>query len=237
MSRIFIPPRRVFAALGFAALLAACQSAPSTRTAAPVLPALPPLETAGAEHYTVRADLSDIRFLVYKSGPLSSFGHNHVIQAKQASGDVYVQSDFAHSGFVLTLPVAGLSVDAPTARAVEGPDFAKQPSDQAVADTTKNMLGPSELDADRYPEITLRSVSLVGPDWGPDLTVRLMLHGVERELQLPVSVLRFDGQLVVSGSFDIRQSDFGISPLSILGGGLSVADTVRVRFRIVAVKE
>jgi len=227
----------LLALLSFTAFLAACQSVPTTRGAAPALAPLAPLDTAGAEHYTVRADLSDIRFLVYKAGPLAAFGHDHVIQATQASGDVYLQADFARSGFNLSLPVAGFTVDAPEARAVEGADFAKQPSDQAVADTRKNMLGPAELDAEHYPEVRLRSVSLVGPDWQPDLTLRLTLHGVERKLQLPVTIERCEGRLTVSGSFEIRQSDYGISPLTILGGGLSVVDTVRIRFRIVAVKE
>ena len=248
MHRSFISPRRAGARsvkagrralslLGLAALVTACQSVPTTRGTAPALAPVAPLDTAGAEHYAVRPELSDIRFLVYKAGPLAAFGHDHVIQATQASGDVYLQGDFTRSGFNLTLPVVGFTVDAPEARAVEGADFAKQPSDQAVADTRKNMLGPKELDAEHYPEITLRSVSLVGPDWQPDLTLRLTLHGVERELQLPVTLERGAGRLTVSGSFEVRQSDYGISPLSILGGGLSVVDTVRVRFRIVAMKE
>lgn len=216
-------------------LLAACQSAPVAVTA-PALAPLPSLPPAGAVHYAVDAERSDVRFLVYKAGALSSFGHDHVIAARGIQGDVYLAPAFADSGFSLTLPVQQFQVDLPELRAVEGPDFAKQPSPQAVAGTLANMLGARELDAEHYPEIHVRSVKLTGPEWGPDLTVRIGLHGVERDISLPVAIERQGDELTVSGSFDIRQTDFGIKPLSILGGGIQVADTVRIRFRIVAKK-
>ena len=218
-------------------LLAACQSAPTApQGAAPARTPLPSLPPAGAVHYIVDPDRSDVRFLVYKAGALSSFGHDHVIAARGIQGDVYVAANFADSGFILTLPVKQFQVDLPELRAVEGPDFAKQPSPQAVAGTLANMLGAQELDAEHYPEIHVRSVKLTGPEWGPDLTVRIGLHGAERDITLPVAIGHQGDELTVTGGFDIRQTDFGITPLSILGGGLRVADTVHIRFRIVAVK-
>ena len=228
-SRPFIP-----ALLG-SLLLAACQSAPvAVKTTAPALAPLPALPPAGAVHYAVDGSHSDVRFLVYKAGALSSFGHDHVIAARGIQGDVYLAPVFSDSGFTLTLDVKQFQVDDPALRAVEGPDFAKQPSPQAITGTLANMLGAQELDAEHYPEIRVRSVKLTGPEWGPDLTVRIGLHGVERDISLPVAIERQGDALTVTGSFDIKQTDFGITPLSILGGGIQVADTVRIRFRIVA---
>ena len=181
MQRIFIPHKHrrtvylLVAALALVVSLAACQTAPtvSTGTAAPAQAALPPLPVAGAEHYVLQAGLSDVRFLVYRAGALASFAHDHVVLAKDITGDVYLAQDFQASGFSLTLPVAGLVVDDPAARSVEGPDFAKQPSAAAIDGTRKNMLGPGVLDAARFPEIHIRSVKLLGPDWGPDATVQI----------------------------------------------------------------
>ncbi len=229
--------KSLFIPAALLALLAACQSAPVAVTgAAPALAPLPALPPAGAVHYAVDAERSDVRFLVYKAGALASFGHDHVIAARGIQGDVYLAPVFTDSGFTLTLPVKQFQVDEPALRAAEGPDFAKQPSPQAVAGTLVNMLGAQELDAERYPEIHVRSVRLTGPEWGPDLTVRIGLHGVERDITLPVAISREGDELTVTGSFDIKQTDFGITPLSILGGGIQVADTVRIRFRIVARK-
>lgn len=235
MHKRFIP--RFLAVLLCGALLASCQTAPSVSSgAAPPSTPLPTLPIPGATHYVLDAGRSDVRFLAYRAGPLASFGHNHVIQAKQLSGDVYLAQDFRASGFSLSLPVAGFVVDAPEARAVEGPDFAKQPSAADIAGTLEHMLGPDALDAARYPEIHVRSVKLLGPDWGPDATVRIELRGVSRDLSVPISVAREGDSLVVSGGFDLRQSDFGMRPFSFLGGALQVADSLHVRFQLVAEK-
>lgn len=219
-----------------AVLLAACQTAPVMKPP-PVLAPLPPLTTQNTAHYSIQPALSDVRFLVYRAGPLAGFGHNHVIQAAHIQGDIYLGADLQHSGFTLNLPVKDLQVDAPQARAVEGPDFATQPSAPAVQGTYTNMLGAGELDAATYPDIRIRSVGFTGPEWGPDATVRIELHGVARELTVPIALEQRGEFLIVTGAFEIRQSDFGMRPFSILGGGLQVADSVKVRFHLVAQKD
>ena len=234
MDKRFIP-RRLATLLCGAALLCGCQTAPTTvGTVAPAAAPLPELPVAGAAHYRIDAARSDVRFLAYRAGPLASFGHNHVIQAKELGGDVYVAKDLDASGFSLVLKVAGFVVDAPEARAVEGPDFAKQPAAADIEGTRKNMLGPGLLDAGHYPEVRIRSVKFLGPDWGLDATVRIELHGVARDLTVPIAVARDGTTLAVTGAFDLKQSDFGLKPFSILGGGLQVADALRVRFHLVA---
>ena len=236
MDKNFIP--RLFVVLLCGALLASCQTAPSVSpgAVAPTATPLPALPVPGATRFVLDAGRSDVRFLAYRAGPLASFGHNHVIQAKQLAGDVYLAQDFRASGFSLSFPVAGFVVDAPEARAVEGPDFAKQPSAADIAGTLEHMLGPGTLDAARYPEIHVRSVQLLGPDWGPDATVRIELRGVSRDLNVPITLARDGDSLIVSGGFDLHQSDFGMQPFSFLGGALQVADTLHVRFRLVATK-
>jgi len=216
--------------------LAACQSPPEPRpTPVSTLPALPAIPAA-ATRYAVRSDLSDVRFLVYRAGPLAALGHHHAIQAKTITGEIHLANDFHRSGFSLVLPVADFQVDPPAARQAEGVEFATLPDADAIAGTTRNMLGAKVLDADHYPQITIRSVSLTGPQWAPDITIRIALRGVEHDVSVPVSIDRHDEQLTVTAVFEIAQSDFGIAPLSVLGGGLQVADRVKVRMRVVAVK-
>jgi hypothetical protein len=41
-------------------------------------------------------------------------------------------------------------------------------------------------------------------------------------------------QIQADGSFSLRQSDYGITPFSILGGGLKVLDQVDVTFKLQA---
>ena len=106
------------------------------------------------------------------------------------------------------------------------------PSPQAIEATYKNMTGPAMLDAQQFPEITLRSVSMIGPTWGPEATVRVLLHGVARDLAVSLAIQDHDDELVVTGMFVLRTSEFGITPFSVLGGGLQVLDEVKVRFRV-----
>src|SRR5487761_127248 len=178
-----IPPRRrtfSIAVLALALLaISGCAGVAVKHPAGLALAPLPPLITAGAVHYSIRPGLSDIRFLVYRTGPLAAFGHNHVIRASGIRGALYLNRDFALSGFAFSLPLADLQVDAPADRAAEGADFVAQPSAAAIAGTLHNMLGPAVLDAARYPDIRVRSVRLVGPEWGPEVTVRITLHGTE----------------------------------------------------------
>lgn len=232
LSRLHASAALVLALLG----IAGCGSV-QVRHAGPALPPLPPLVTTGAVQYSIRSDLSDVVFLVYRAGPLAAFGHDHVIRARDIHGHVYLNRDFTLSGFDLSVPLAMLQVDVRADRAKEGPDFTEQPSAAAVAGTRHNMLGPEVLDAARYPELRVRSVRITGLQTAPQVTVRITLHGVERDLRVPLA-LEISGKLLVArGRFEIRQSDFGIAPFSILGGGLRVADTVKVQFHIIAVRD
>jgi polyisoprenoid-binding protein YceI len=237
ISRLPVERATAFGLLGLIfMLLTGCQTTAGLKpqTAPASLPPLAPLVTQGTLHYAIQPNLSEVHFLVYRAGALASFGHNHVIRATHIQGDIYLGADLQHSGFTLTLPVKNFQVDEPQARAAEGPDFAKQPSAQAILGTYQNMLGPGELNAAAYPDIRIRSVSFVGPEWAPDASVRIELHGITRELTVPIALEHASNRLIATGTFQIRQTDFGIQPFSILGGGLQVADTIKVRFHLVA---
>jgi polyisoprenoid-binding protein YceI len=201
---------------------------------APPLPAAPP--TTQATRYSIRSDLSDVRFLVYRAGRLATLAHNHVVQPKTIRGEIYLATDFQRSSFSLVIPVTDFQVDAAEPRSVEGEEFATPPDAEAIAGTTNNMLGDAVLDATRYPQIDVKSVGLIGPAWAPDVTIRIKLRGVERDITVPLAIDYRDDQLAVTAVFAINQTDFGITPLSILGGALQVANTVRVRLHIVAQK-
>jgi len=217
-------------------ILTACQIPSESRVPAaqtrPALPAAP----AQATHYTIRSDLSDVRFLVYRAGPLAARGHNHVVQAKTITGDIYLSPEFQRSTFSIVMPVADFVVDSAEARTVEGEEFAKLPAPEFIEGTTRNMMGSRVLDATQFPQIEIRTVAVIGPSWAPDVTIRIRLKGAERDIAVPVAIDYANDRLVAITVFEVKQTDFGISPLSILGGALQVADAIRVRMRIAAQK-
>jgi hypothetical protein len=61
------------------------------------------------------------------------------------------------------------------------------------------------------------------------VTGDLTLHGVTRSLTFPVT--RREGHY--RGTVSIRQRDFGIQPISIVGGTVKVKDELRIEFDIV----
>ena len=229
--------RKLFVPIYVAALslLAACQTVTTPGgTTAPRGEVSTP--APDAVHYTVDPERSEVRFLVYKAGPLAAFGHDHTVDAHSFSGDVYVAPQSGASSFSLTLPVASFVVDDPASRQVEGPDFEKQPSPGAVQGTTVNMLGPGTLDAARFPKVLIQSVKVADNGDKGEVTVRITLHGKVRDLKLPITLSLAGDELTASGSFELTQSEFGITPFSAVGGGLQVADTLKVKFRILAHK-
>ena len=216
-------------------LLAACQTAPppaGEHTAPQPAPAAAALPKEGAR-FLVDPAASEIRLLVYRAGPLARFGHNHVVVGRPR-GEIVAGATAAASGFRLGLAVASLRVDDPEARAEEGGDFSSRVSDQARRGTREHMLGKDVLDAADYPEIEIGSISLAGPRGNPEVTARVTLRGATRELRFPAAVVQDGAQLTVIASFPLRQSDFGITPYSALGGGLRVADRIDVRVRLLA---
>jgi hypothetical protein len=224
------------------AMLAGCRMAPPADRVATPAPAAPvtaplPAPTRDGVRYIVDAAASDVRILVYRGGPLAKVGHNHVLRVRDLRGEVILAEPIHRSRFALSFPVAALEVDPPDARADEGPEFAAPPSPQAIAATRGNLLGPAVLDAGRYPEITLRSVSLTGPPWGPHVTVRVALHGIERDIAVPVALQRDGHVLSITAFLTLRTADFGITPFTVLGGGLRVENAMDIRARIIARRE
>ena len=190
-----------------------------------------------AVRYQVASARSDVRFVVYRAGRLAALGHNHVVVARQVGGEIALAPDLTRTQFSLRLPVASFEVDPPEARRDEGEGFEVQPSAEAIAGTRRNMLGPRVLDAEHHPEVAIDAVTVHGALPTPTVTVRLTLRGVARDVDMPVTVAQNGNTLTATASFDIRQTDFGITPMSVFGGALQVADAVTVRMRVVATRQ
>jgi polyisoprenoid-binding protein YceI len=161
---------------------------------------------------------SSLKVRVSKTGFFSAFAHNHEIEAPIESGEV------TESGS----PSVELRVDARKMRVLDP---------EASADTRsqlqKTMLGPQVLDTERFPEIHFRSTEVEAK--GTDHWVvhgALDLHGQSHPVTIDVTLK--DG--LYRGSAALKQSGFGMKPVSVAGGTVKVKDEVRVEFEIALVK-
>jgi hypothetical protein len=223
-----------YGAAVLALLLTAC-GAPKPRQAVPpgeVVPAKPP--TVAGRTYHIDPAQSELRVLVYKSGPMASLGHNHVIVNRSLAGWVKFLGLASAASFSVTVPVAGFVVDEPQMRRAEGPDFPGEIPDDAKSGTLKNMLGPAVLDAGQFPVITVRSVNVIDARGALQATSAVSVAGHESTLIVPFTLVDSPDRLTASGALTVRQSALGLTPFSIFLGALRVQDEMRLEFKFVA---
>ena len=195
-----------------------------------------PAPPTGVPVYRIDGGHSEIRLLVYRAGPMSKFGHNHVMVNHAVSGWVAAADGVQGASLSLRVPVADFVVDQPQARAAEGADFSEEVSDEARDGTRHNMLSEGCLDGDRYPSITLTSRAVGVVDGKPVATFAVNIAGHESTLIVPFTLEASPDRVSGSGSFVLRQSDLGLVPFSILLGALQVQNDITVKFNLVAVK-
>ena len=95
------------------------------------------------------------------------------------------------------------------------------------------------LEVDSYPEITFTSTEVTGAAPGAGsfrVTIKgtLTLHGVSHPQQIDAQVNVMGDRLTANGQCTVRQSDYGIKPVSIAGGTLKLKDEIDLSFDIVA---
>jgi hypothetical protein len=231
--------------IGVLALLLAACGVPKVRHAAPPpkpeesisKPGLPP-----GRVYRIDESQSELRILVYRAGPLARFGHNHVMVNHAIRGAVNLADVPGDSVFWLTVPVAGFVVDEAQARREEGADFAGDIPDDAKSGTLHNMLSAALLNADEFPEITVRSVAESGTRAAPGAgaltaTVAISVAGHESTIDLPLTLHDDSRRLSATGSLELRQTALGLTPFSLMLGALQVQDAMTIKFEIVAVPD
>lgn len=214
-------------------LLAGCQAAPqpraidTTRAPAGDITAWP-----DGREFMVDPHASEVRIVVEAAGRLARFGHPHVLGGPVLSGRVVLSENWQASALDLSLQLEDLVLDKPEWRIAEG--FPPELPDGAIEATRENLMSAAVLDVANHPTIRIRSLGLIGPDFQPDLDIRISLRGEQRDLTVPISLEVNGDTLIATGRFAFRQSDFKIEPFSALGGALAVGDELLVRFRILA---
>jgi polyisoprenoid-binding protein YceI len=168
---------------------------------------------AAAQAVDVDAGRSSITVKVEKSGLFSAFAHNHTIQAPLASGSLDA-----------TKHTATLAFNTKEMKVVD-----EGVKDSERADIEQTMKSDKVLDVQKFPEVRFSSTSITAQDGGR-FQVRgdLTLHGSTRGIEFPVALSK--GRY--SGSVKLKQTDFGISPVSIAGGAIKVKDVIEVVFEI-----
>jgi len=169
----------------------------------------------GAANHDVDPAKSSITVHVSKAGVFRAFGDNHEVRAPIKTGSV---DDGPDANVRIVIDAAQMRVL----------DHALSPKDRG--DVQTRMLGPDVLDVAQFPEIRFESTHVRRTESGA-LAVegRLTLHGRTRAVVVNV---RQDHDHY-RGTTTAKQSDFGITPVTVAGGTVKVKDELAIEFDIV----
>lgn len=174
------------------------------------------IAAAAAQDAAIDVQRSTISVHVGKAGLLSAAGHDHTIAAPVSSGTIR-ESAPPHVEF--TIETAKMTV---------------QPDPKVDAKTQAQIQKDMEeitLETRKFPQIAFRSSrigKLAGDQW--NVEGDLSLHGVTKPV---VFTVRRAGDSY-AGHATLKQTDFGIKPISVGGGMIKVKDQLEIDFAIVA---
>ena len=179
--------------------------------------------------YEVDSNFSQILVRAYRGGLMAKFGHDHIIASQDIRGYVRIHNKTEDCRADFYAPLGSLDVDNEKFRAAENLD--STPSEKDIIGTKNNML--KSLEQPIFPLVKLHSSDCSSALAGAMTSVALTIHGVTR----PIKIAREgDGNLLLSGTFSILQTDFSIEPFSIMNGLIKVQDRLDLRYLITATK-
>ena len=184
----------------------------------------------GSTSYPIDPQQSKMEIHVGKEGAFKAFGHDHLIEAKQVSGEVQFDSQrIEQSSVRLQVPTKSITVIDPGE------------SEKDRKEVQATMEAEKVLDVAKFPEITFASTSIsaakkTSDGWELTLSGKLNLHGVEKTVTFPLRVRTGNKELRAEGEVYILQTDFGITPVKVGGGTVKVKDKLKITFNIVTGK-
>src|SRR4029077_3016908 len=173
-------------------------------------------------------DASGSRFTVqaFATGLLSAFGHNPTIGIRDFEGQVQFVPETYEGAFLrLTLRTNAMEV-----------------LDEMKIDDRRKMeqlMNETVLDVEHFPTVEYKSKAITVEKQANDLlrahaAGELSFHGVTQPLSLDARIMNLGPILRMSGQFSLRQSDYGIKPVSFAGGTLRLKDELKFNFDLVA---
>ena len=189
--------------------------------------------------YVVDSARSLVTVVVHRGGRLARLGHDHVVASREVNGFVDVTAGRAD----LYARLDRMSVDEPALR--REAHFDTQPSATDIAGTRTNML-ERVLQVEKHPfvEVAVRRVAPPPATDTPAATsaatgmrVSMVLNGVSREVPVKLTMNEHGDDFEVSGSFSIDQTDFGLVPMSLFGGAITVENRLDLSFDVRARRE
>jgi polyisoprenoid-binding protein YceI len=178
--------------------------------------------------YTIVPTESSVWIFVGKAGLLSGLGHAHAIGVPSFTGQVMVPAGEATGGSL------ALDIDATSLTVLDRNVSAKDRTEIFKA------MHHEVLESAKYQKITFISVAVTDTqqtgagNYSFTLHGDLTLHGVTKRIAVPVTATVTPPQLRATGTYTLKQTDYGIKPYAVAGGAIKVQNEIVVNFNLVA---
>jgi polyisoprenoid-binding protein YceI len=180
------------------------------------------------EQLVISPAATTITIRVGRAGVFGFAGHDHEIAVSAVQGRITLdRSDVSRSSMSAEFDATALKVTG------------KGEPPEDVPEVQRVMLSERVLDVQRYPRITFASRSISVVERAAErITLRILgeltLHGVTRPLTVPVTVRLTRDGLNADGKAALRQTDFGIQPVTAGAGTVKVKDEIQIIFSVTA---
>lgn len=185
---------------------------------------------AAPTSYRVDAARSRFEIKVTSAGFLKMLGHNHTVAVRNFTGEVQLSDLSPQTAHIQILIQA---------KSLTLADTEVSPKDRHEIEST---MRDSVLEVSKYPEIRFTSKKVAAEKsnaggYKVDIEGDLTLHGMTRHIVVPAWVRIDANQIEARGEPTLKQTDYGIKPVSIAGGTVKVNNVVGLVFDIVAVRK
>ena len=181
-----------------------------------------------AKDYKLDPAISSLYVQVFKDpGTLAAgLSHDHVVVATGWSGNVkWDNSNVTNCKVTISVPTSGLVNDETAMRQKVG--YTTVLDDGQRAEVKDHMLSDTQLNAASFGTITFTSTACASSGDAVNVTGNFNLHGVSKTITIPMKISATDQDFSASGLFTAKQSDFGITPFTALGGALKNKDEIK----------
>lgn len=182
--------------------------------------------TANLVHYIIDPKASRFTVQAFVSGVLFAMGHNPTIGIRKFTGAVdFSPEDLKGSGLRLSIQASSFSVQ----------DDISDKDRREI----ERLMNEQVLEVASYPEIVYEAsvvsvTRLEDTIFSAALNGNLSFHGVTHNQPLTARIATYGEMLRASGEFTLRQSDYQVKPVSVMGGALKLKDELKFSFEMVA---
>jgi polyisoprenoid-binding protein YceI len=161
----------------------------------------------------------------------TGLGHEHGVEGRLKSGSLDLKA--TNDPGQVVFDITSFQADTATARQYVG--LAGTTDADTQRQVKANMLGPDVLDATRHPTATFRVATIqqlrterAGGSPKYQLDGDFTLHGTTRPIRIIAESTVASGYVRLHGTFNISQTDYGITPYSKAFGTIGVADKLTI---------